>query len=90
MVIPAGIAEVEEEMIALRRRIHAHPELAYEEFMGALKGGKKSQTTLSNARRFWRSSASRQSRRLLDTARRSVSRRWRSSIHRTQGLDYAG
>jgi hippurate hydrolase len=32
MVIPAGIAEVEEEMIALRRSIHAHPELAYEEF----------------------------------------------------------
>jgi hippurate hydrolase len=37
MVIPAGIAEVEEEMIALRRSIHAHPELAYEEFAtGAL------------------------------------------------------
>ena len=32
MVIPAGIAEVEEEMIALRHSIHAHPELAYEEF----------------------------------------------------------
>ncbi|MBB5410540.1 MULTISPECIES: M20 aminoacylase family protein [unclassified Paraburkholderia] len=32
MVIPAGIAEVEQEMIALRRSIHAHPELAYEEF----------------------------------------------------------
>ncbi|KXU91344.1 amidohydrolase [Paraburkholderia monticola] len=32
MVIPAGIAEVEEEMIALRHTIHAHPELAYEEF----------------------------------------------------------
>jgi len=31
MVIPAGIASLEEEMIALRRRIHAHPELAYEE-----------------------------------------------------------
>jgi len=31
MVIPAGIAELEDEMIALRRRIHAHPELAYEE-----------------------------------------------------------
>jgi hippurate hydrolase len=31
MVIPAGIAEVEEEMIALRHSIHAHPELAYEE-----------------------------------------------------------
>ncbi|MGF6966999.1 hippurate hydrolase [Paraburkholderia sp. WC7.3g] len=32
MVIPAGIAEVEAEMIALRHSIHAHPELAYEEF----------------------------------------------------------
>ncbi|MEX3638177.1 M20 aminoacylase family protein [Paraburkholderia sp. BR14320] len=32
MVIPAGIAEIEEEMIALRHSIHAHPELAYEEF----------------------------------------------------------
>ncbi|RZF31443.1 amidohydrolase [Paraburkholderia sp. UYCP14C] len=32
MVIPAGIAEVEQEMIALRHSIHAHPELAYEEF----------------------------------------------------------
>ncbi|RDU94713.1 M20 aminoacylase family protein [Trinickia dinghuensis] len=31
MVIPAGIAGLEEEMIALRRQIHAHPELAYEE-----------------------------------------------------------
>lgn len=31
MVIPAGIADLEAEMIALRRRIHAHPELAYEE-----------------------------------------------------------
>ena len=32
MAIPAGIAELEDEMIALRRRIHAQPELAYEEF----------------------------------------------------------
>jgi hippurate hydrolase len=32
MVIPAGIAGLEEEMIALRRRIHARPELAFEEF----------------------------------------------------------
>ncbi|MDE1184543.1 M20 aminoacylase family protein [Paraburkholderia sp.] len=32
MTIPAGIAGLEEEMIELRRRIHAHPELAYEEF----------------------------------------------------------
>ncbi|MFB9124976.1 amidohydrolase [Paraburkholderia dipogonis] len=32
MAIPAGIAELEDEMIALRRQIHAHPELAYEEF----------------------------------------------------------
>ncbi|MBB5416062.1 amidohydrolase [Paraburkholderia sp. JPY303] len=32
MVIPAGIAEIEQEMVALRHRIHAHPELAYEEF----------------------------------------------------------
>ncbi|SMG28167.1 M20 aminoacylase family protein [Paraburkholderia susongensis] len=32
MVIPAGIAELEDEMIALRRSIHAQPELAYEEF----------------------------------------------------------
>ncbi|WP_207000099.1 M20 aminoacylase family protein [Trinickia mobilis] len=31
MAIPSGIADLEEEMIALRRRIHAHPELAYEE-----------------------------------------------------------
>ena len=35
MAIPAGIADLEEEMIALRRRIHAHPELAYEEFATA-------------------------------------------------------
>lgn len=32
MTIPAGIAELEDEMIALRQRIHAKPELAYEEF----------------------------------------------------------
>ncbi|NUY02658.1 M20 aminoacylase family protein [Paraburkholderia youngii] len=32
MVIPAGIAEIEQEMVALRHSIHAHPELAYEEF----------------------------------------------------------
>ncbi|CAD6507742.1 M20 aminoacylase family protein [Paraburkholderia metrosideri] len=32
MAIPAGIAELEDEMIALRHRIHARPELAYEEF----------------------------------------------------------
>ncbi len=32
MAIPAGIAELEDEMIALRHRIHAKPELAYEEF----------------------------------------------------------
>ena len=32
MAIPAGIAELEDEMIALRRSIHAQPELAYEEF----------------------------------------------------------
>lgn len=32
MAIPAGIAALEDEMIALRRRIHAQPELAYEEF----------------------------------------------------------
>ena len=32
MAIPAGIAELEDEMIALRHRIHAQPELAYEEF----------------------------------------------------------
>ena len=31
MAIPAGIADLEDEMIALRRQIHAHPELAYEE-----------------------------------------------------------
>ncbi len=31
MAIPAGIAELEDEMIALRHRIHAQPELAYEE-----------------------------------------------------------
>jgi hippurate hydrolase len=31
MAIPSGIADLEEEMIALRRQIHAHPELAYEE-----------------------------------------------------------
>ena len=35
MAIPAGIAELEDEMIALRHRIHAHPELAYEEFATA-------------------------------------------------------
>jgi hippurate hydrolase len=29
--IPAGIVDSEDEMIALRRQIHAHPELAYEE-----------------------------------------------------------
>ncbi len=41
MVIPAGIADLEEEMIALRRRIHAHPELAYEEHVtGDLVAGK--------------------------------------------------
>jgi hippurate hydrolase len=41
MVIPAGIANLEEEMIALRRRIHAHPELAYEEHAtGDLVAGK--------------------------------------------------
>ena len=32
MAIPAGIAELEDEMIALRHRIHAQPELAFEEF----------------------------------------------------------
>jgi hippurate hydrolase len=32
MAIPAGIAALEDEMIELRRRIHAQPELAYEEF----------------------------------------------------------
>jgi hippurate hydrolase len=31
MVIPAGIAGLADEMIALRHRLHAHPELAYEE-----------------------------------------------------------
>ena len=35
MAIPAGIADLEDEMIALRHRIHAHPELAYEEFATA-------------------------------------------------------
>ncbi|SFJ81722.1 hippurate hydrolase [Paraburkholderia megapolitana] len=35
MVIPAGIAGLEAEMIALRQQIHAHPELAYEEFATA-------------------------------------------------------
>ncbi|PCE27035.1 amidohydrolase [Paraburkholderia acidicola] len=35
MVIPAGIAALEAEMIALRQKIHAHPELAYEEFATA-------------------------------------------------------
>jgi hippurate hydrolase len=33
MTIPAGIAELEAEMIALRHQIHAQPELAYEEFV---------------------------------------------------------
>jgi hippurate hydrolase len=32
MAIPAGIAELEDEMISLRHRIHAQPELAFEEF----------------------------------------------------------
>src|ERR1700722_13050679 len=35
MAISAGSADLEDEMIALRRRIHAHPELAYEEFATA-------------------------------------------------------
>ena len=35
MAIPAGLADLEDEMIALRHRIHAHPELAYEEFATA-------------------------------------------------------
>jgi hippurate hydrolase len=35
MAIPATIADLEDEMIALRHRIHAHPELAYEEFATA-------------------------------------------------------
>jgi hippurate hydrolase len=30
-VLP-GIAEIQDEMIALRRSIHAHPELGFEEF----------------------------------------------------------
>jgi hippurate hydrolase len=33
MVIPAAMAEIEEEMIALRHSIHAHPELGFEEFV---------------------------------------------------------
>ncbi|WP_321928097.1 M20 aminoacylase family protein [Paraburkholderia guartelaensis] len=33
MVIPAAIAAIEEEMIALRHEIHAHPELGFEEFV---------------------------------------------------------
>ncbi|WP_019938552.1 M20 aminoacylase family protein [Bordetella sp. FB-8] len=32
-VIPSEIAAIEKEMIALRHAIHAHPELAYEEFV---------------------------------------------------------
>jgi hippurate hydrolase len=32
-VIPSEIAAIEKEMIALRHTIHAHPELAYEEFV---------------------------------------------------------
>ncbi|RFU48088.1 M20 aminoacylase family protein [Paraburkholderia sp. DHOC27] len=35
MVIPAGIAALEQEMIALRHRIHEHPELAFQEFATA-------------------------------------------------------
>jgi hippurate hydrolase len=31
MTIPTGLADLTEEMIALRHRIHAHPELGYEE-----------------------------------------------------------
>ncbi|MEX3927938.1 M20 aminoacylase family protein [Paraburkholderia sp. BR10936] len=33
MAIPAAIAAIEEEMIALRHEIHAHPELGFEEFV---------------------------------------------------------
>lgn len=33
MAIPAAIAALEEEMIALRHEIHAHPELGFEEFV---------------------------------------------------------
>ncbi|WP_069269308.1 M20 aminoacylase family protein [Paraburkholderia nodosa] len=33
MAIPAAIAAIEEEMIALRHVIHAHPELGFEEFV---------------------------------------------------------
>ena len=33
MAIPAAIADIEEEMIALRHAIHAHPELGFEEFV---------------------------------------------------------
>ena len=33
MAIPPAIAAIEEEMIALRHAIHAHPELGYEEFV---------------------------------------------------------
>ncbi len=31
VAIPAGIRAIEDEMVALRRQIHAHPELAFEE-----------------------------------------------------------
>jgi len=33
MAIPAAIAAIEDEMIALRHEIHAHPELGFEEFV---------------------------------------------------------
>ncbi|QBQ99668.1 M20 aminoacylase family protein [Paraburkholderia pallida] len=33
MAIPTAIADIEEEMIALRHAIHAHPELGFEEFV---------------------------------------------------------
>ncbi|SDC62024.1 M20 aminoacylase family protein [Paraburkholderia lycopersici] len=33
MAIPAAIVAIEEEMIALRHEIHAHPELGFEEFV---------------------------------------------------------
>jgi hippurate hydrolase len=33
MAIPAAITAIEEEMIALRHEIHAHPELGFEEFV---------------------------------------------------------